>query len=105
MPDARGTKTMSNEFVCEHLFKVSISLSKFEAMVTKACRGPFAIELIAHDPGVVPQLRLFNVEFSTPEDRDRMRIAMRFVEKEQAAIGNATPRTAPTAIPGRLASA
>jgi hypothetical protein len=90
------------EFVCDHLFKTTLSPTKFEALVTKACRTPFAIELTAHDPTLVPQVRIFTVGFSTPEDRDRVRIAMRFVEKEQAAAGTATPR-APSAA--SLASA
>lgn len=92
------------EFVANHIFKTSISASKFEAMVTKACRAPFAIELIAHDPGVIPAVRLFTVGFSTPEDRDRMRIAMRFVEKEQAAAMPMT-RSKSAGLTGQLASA
>lgn len=91
------------EFVCDHIFKTNLSATKFEALVTKACRTPFAIELTGHDPTVVPAVRLFTVGFNTPEDRDRVRIAMRFVEKEQAPAGTATPR-APAAS-GRLASA
>ncbi len=81
------------EFCCDHLFKTTLSATTFEALVTKACRTPFAIELTAHDPTLVPPVRIFTVGFSTPEDRDRVRIAMRFVEKEQAAAGMATPRT------------
>ena len=92
-----------NEFVCDHIFKTTLSITKFEALVTKACRTPFEIELTAHDPKVIPAVRLFTVGFSTPEDRDRSRIAMRFVEKELAAAGTATSR-APAAA-GRLASA
>jgi hypothetical protein len=95
---------MTTEFVCDHLFKTTITVAKFEAVVTKACREAFEIELIAHDPGVLPALRLFNVGFTTPEDRDRVRIAMRFVEKEQAALAPA-PRTAAPAMAGQLASA
>jgi hypothetical protein len=91
------------EFVCDHTFKTTITVAKFEAVVTKACRDAFAIELIAHDPGVLPALRLFTVGFTTPEDRDRVRIAMRFVEKEQGAITPA-PRTAAPMVAG-LASA
>ncbi len=80
------------EFVCYHTFRTTLTASKFEALVVKACRTPFLIELTAHDPSVMPQVRLFTVGFSTPEDRDRVRIAMRFVEKEQAALGQVVPR-------------
>ena len=93
------------EFVCDHTFKTTISVTKFDAMVTKACRDAFAIELIAHDPGVIPAVRLFTVGFTTPEDRDRMRIAMRFVEKEQAALGQTMARPAASMHAGHLASA
>jgi hypothetical protein len=79
-------------FACEHTFKTTLGVTKFEVVVTKACREPFAIELIAHDPGVLPALRLFTVGFTTPEDRDRVRIAMRFVEKEQGAAAPAPQR-------------
>jgi hypothetical protein len=93
-----------NAFVCDHTFKITLSQTKFEALVTKACRAPFAVEIIAHDPGVVPALRLFTVFFSTPEDRDRVRIAMRFLEKEQAAMHAAgTSRTQP--VTSKLARA
>lgn len=90
------------EFCCDHLFRTTISVAKFEAVVTKACRDPFAVELTAHDPGVIPALRIFTVGFTTPEDRDRVRIAMRFVEKEQAATGTAP---APLVHDRQLASA
>jgi hypothetical protein len=95
---------MTTEFCFDHIFRTNLSVTKFEALVTKACRAPFKIELTAHDPNVIPQIRLFTVGFTTPEDRDRARIAMRFVEKEQAAMAAAsnTPRTAAS---GRLASA
>ena len=94
------------EFACNHIFKTSISITKFEAMVKQACRAPYAFELIAHDPGVVPAVRLFTVGFSTPEDRDRMRIAMRFIEKEQDAnaMQMSLAKSAPM-LTGRLASA
>jgi len=78
------------EIVCDHTFRTTLTAPKFEALVVKACRTPFQIELTAHDPSVMPQVRLFTVGFSTPEDRAR--IAMRFVEKEQAALGQVVPR-------------
>ena len=89
-------------FACEHTFKTSITATKFEAMVAKACRDIYLVELIGHDPGVIPAVRLFTVAFTTPEDRDRMRIAMRFVEKEQGAVR--APAPSPM-VAGQLASA
>ena len=91
------------EFVCDHMFRTTLPASKFEVLVTRACRATFHIELSGHDPGVIPALRLFTVEFMTPEDRDRVRIAMRFVEKEHAASAANSTRTAP--VDGKLASA
>ena len=94
------------EFACDHMFRTTLVASKFEALVTKACRAPFHIEIAGHDPGVVPALRLFSVEFMTPEDRDRVRIAIRFIEKEQQTLAAAkAPARAPAAITGKLASA
>jgi hypothetical protein len=90
------------EFCCEHTFRTTISTTKFQALVTKACRSPFVVEVIGHDPGVVPQVRLFTVGFATPDDRDRVRIAMRFVEKELAA---ASPPIHAPAAGSRLATA
>ena len=94
---------MSDEFVCDHLFKITFSPAKFEAVLTKACREPFGMEIVAHDPALIPQVRLYNVGFSTPEDRDRVRIAMRFLEKEQAAAASAAHHA--PAVAGKLASA
>ena len=91
------------EFVCDHTFKITFARTKFEALVTKACRAPFAIEIVGHDPGLIPALRLLTVHFQTPEDRDLVRIAMRFVEKEHAASAANSTRTAP--VDGKLASA
>ncbi len=93
-------------YPCDHAFKVTFNPSKFEAVVAKACKAPFEIEMIAHDPTVLPQLRIFNVVFASPEDRDRVRIAMRFLEKEQADLAAAKkPATATPTLAGRLASA
>ncbi len=92
------------EFTCDHLFKITFAPSKFEALVTKACRSVFQIEPTAHDPAVVPQVRLYTVHFETPEDRDRVRIAMRFLEKEQAAL-EATRAPAAPQVQQKLARA
>ena len=92
------------EFVCDHMFRTTLPASKFEVLVTRACRATFHIELSGHDPGVIPALRLFTVEFMTPEDRDRVRIAMRFVEKEELALKAARGQQQP-AVSGKLARA
>jgi hypothetical protein len=83
---------MTDDNTIGHIFKTNLSQAKFDALVTKACRAPFIIELVAHDPLMIPPLRLFNVDFTTAEDRDRVRIAMRFVEKEQDAALAAAAR-------------
>lgn len=83
-------------FLCEHTFKTSLSPVKFEAVVTKACRAPFDIELTGHDPGMIPAMRLFTIGFYSLEDRDRVRIALRFLENDQPA---ACPHNPPHARP------
>lgn len=79
---------------CEHTFKTSISATRFEAAVAASCRAAYVLELIAHDPTLLPQVRIFNVTFANPEDRDRTRIAVRFIEQEQAerAASQAAPQ-------------
>ena len=91
----------------DHVFKTTIAVSKFEAVVASSCKAPYAIEIIAHDPTTIPQIRIFRVDFTALEDRDRVRIAMRFVEKEQAELLKTKPAApAPAAVLGRrLASA
>lgn len=90
---------------CEHAFKTTVSTPKFEAVVAKSCKSVYAIEVIAHDPTLIPHVRIFNVSFASLEDRDRVRIAMRFLEKEQA--DSAKLKTPPPAatLARRLASA
>lgn len=91
----------------DHVFKTTIAVSKFEAVVASSCRAPYSVEIIAHDPTTIPQIRIFRVDFTALEDRDRVRIAMRFVEKEQAELLKTKPAApAPAAVLGRrLASA
>lgn len=92
---------------CDHSFKTTISASKFEAVVAKSCKASYAVEVIAHDPTLIPQVRVFNVTFAALEDRDRVRIAMRFLEQEHAELMKAArsqPEPAPT-LARRLASA
>jgi hypothetical protein len=94
---------------CDHTFKITFAPAKFEAVVAKSCKAAHTIDLIAHDPTLVPQVRIFNVAFTSPEDRDRVRIAMRFLEKEMIEMEKARQQVqAPAAIPTlarRLASA
>lgn len=79
---------------CEHAFKTTLNTAKFQAIVTQACKSAHTVELIAHDPTILPHLRIFNVSFTSPEDRDRVRIAMRFLEKEQAEQAKANEKAA-----------
>ena len=86
----------------DHVFKTTIAVSKFEAVVASSCKSAYAVEMIAHDPTTLPQIRIFRVDFTALEDRDRVRIAMRFVEKEQDDIVKAKPAaTAPAPALGR----
>jgi len=89
---------------CDHAFKTSITAPKFEAVVAKSCRSPYSVEVIAHDPTLVPSIRIINVSFTSLEDRDRVRIALRFLEKEQADMLKAKSPPTPT-LARRLASA
>jgi hypothetical protein len=90
---------------CDHAFKVIVNASKFEAVVAKSCKAAYTIELIAHDPTIIPQVRIFNVAFASPEDRDRVRIAMRFLEKEMADLAKGKSQAAAPTLARRLASA
>ncbi|MGE4063650.1 MAG: hypothetical protein AB7E79_09805 [Rhodospirillaceae bacterium] len=91
---------------CDHAFKTTVSTSKFEAIVAKSCKSPYTIEVIAHDPTIIPQVRIFNVTFAALEDRDRVRIAMRFLEQEHAEMQKERAQQAPaTTLARRLASA
>ena len=67
-----------------HLFRTSLSLDRFRVIVSKASREPHFIYLEAHDRGVVPPCRLISIYFTSAEDRDRVRIALRQLEKTQA---------------------
>ena len=92
---------------CEHAFKTTLNAAKFQAVVAQACKAAYTVEMIAHDPTILPHLCIFNVSFASPEDRDRVRIAMRFLEKEQAEQAKANAK-APAPVPTlarRLASA
>lgn len=82
----------------DHLFKTTISREKFEAVLARSCKAPFSFEIVAADPTVIPQERVYGVAFSSLEDRDRVRIAMRFVEKE---VAEAVRTPAPTGAAAR----
>ncbi|MHB1205983.1 MAG: hypothetical protein ACYCZX_10465 [Rhodospirillaceae bacterium] len=89
--------------ICDHIFQTVLSVDKFDAVVRRTCRSGFRVKLEAADPTVVPPVRLFRVEFDAVDDRDRVRIAMRFVEKEveegmrEAAVGKAAKPAAKVA--------
>ena len=74
-----------SEVVIDHIFQtVVLSKDKLDAVCRRSCRSGFRIFLDAADPTVIPPVRIYRVEFDSVEDRDRARIAMRFVEKETA---------------------
>ncbi len=90
---------------CDHAFRTNVDRSKFEAVVAKSCKAEYVIEIVAHDPTILPQVRVFNVTFAAVEDRDRVRIAMRFLEREQAELAKAKNQIPAATLPRRLASA
>lgn len=74
-----------SEVVIDHIFQtVGLGRDKLDAVCRRSCRAGFRISLDAADPTVIPPVRIYRVEFDKVEDRDRVRIAMRFVEKELA---------------------
>ncbi len=78
--------------VWAHTIKTSLSVEHLTAMLTKACRQPFKLEIEAHDFLIVPAYRIFEARFATVEDRDRVRIVLRQLEKEMIAASKANPR-------------
>ncbi len=77
---------MSDAFeVIDHVFQVvGLTKEKLEAVCRRSCRAGFRVYLDAADPTTIPAVRIYRVAFEMVEDRDRTRIAMRFVEKEMA---------------------
>lgn len=74
-----------SDAVNDHIFQtVGLARDKLDAVCRRSCRSGFRIFLDAADPTVIPPVRIYRVEFDSVEDRDRVRIAMRFVEKELA---------------------
>jgi hypothetical protein len=79
-PTCPVTVTLSTELPPEHI----------TALLKQSCRAETTATLLAHDPQRVPQLRIYDLGFTSAEERDRFLIAMRM--REQQAAGN-TPRT------------
>lgn len=76
-----------SDAVIDHIFQtVGLTKDKLDAVCRRSCRSAFQVFLDAADPTVVPPVRIFRVVFGSVEDRDRTRIAMRFVEKELAEL-------------------
>jgi hypothetical protein len=82
-----------------HTFKVTISLDRLNSMLKQACRQPFHLEVEGHDFNVLPAYRIIEGRFSTVEDRDRVRVVLRQLEKEMMAASKANPRRLPEITP------
>ena len=67
-----------------HTFCTSAEWDRFGAIMTKTCGAPFTLQLEAHDRRAKPGTFYYAVDFTSIDDRDRARIAMRFVDKETA---------------------
>ncbi|MBX7199724.1 MAG: hypothetical protein K1X51_10135 [Rhodospirillaceae bacterium] len=77
----------TSEAVNDHIFQtVGLAKDKLDAVCRRSCRAGYRIFLDAADPTVIPPVRIYRVEFESVEDRDRVRIAMRYVEKELAEL-------------------
>ncbi|MBL8628584.1 MAG: hypothetical protein JNM81_03075 [Rhodospirillaceae bacterium] len=66
-----------------------LSIDQFAAILKKNCRTPASAEVIAHDPQRLPKLWIYDLAFATPDERDRLLIALR--QREPA---SATPAAA-----------
>jgi hypothetical protein len=80
---------------CGHTFRTTLTVEQFGAVVTKTCKSRFWIEYEAHDRSMVPETRIFSVIFTSVEDRDRVRIALRFADDQSGGAAN-TNRAAAT---------
>ena len=76
-----------------HTFRTTATVERFNAIVAKACKSKLWIECEGLDRSYVAFTRLFAVTFTSIEDRDRVRIAMRFVDPD-APAGTATAHLA-----------
>ncbi len=64
------------------------------AVLKQHCRADNKVELVAHDPLRIPQLRIYELSFASPEARDRLLIAVRQCEQMQkSAERNTNERT------------
>jgi hypothetical protein len=70
-------------------FCTSASPDRFNAIITQACKSRFTIAYEGHDRA--SRTHIYAVEFTALEDRDRARIAMRFVDKDLAERAAAAP--------------
>ncbi|MDX2223559.1 MAG: hypothetical protein SFV21_12465, partial [Rhodospirillaceae bacterium] len=73
---------------CSHTFRTVLSVEQFAAVVTKTCKSRYWVEYEAHDLSMVPDTRIFSVVFTSVEDRDRVRIAMRFADDQSGGAAN-----------------
>jgi hypothetical protein len=76
-----------------------LGAEKLRALIKQQCKPEFGMELIAHDPLQVPQLRIFELSFGAVEDRDRAVITLRM------AAGNGSSSPARAATPKQRAAA
>lgn len=73
---------------CDHTFRTTLNVEQFAAVAAKACRSRYWIDYEAHDRSMVPDTRIFSVIFTSIEDRDRVRIAMRFADDQSGGAAN-----------------
>lgn len=66
-----------------HTFLTTAGPDRFRAIVVKASKSQFWIDVEGVDRSHVPTKRLYSVAFTSIEDRDRVRIAMRFVDGDK----------------------
>lgn len=57
---------------------------KMRVVAKQVCRHAARVEPIAHDRFSVPQIWTYELNFRTPEDRDKVVIALRMAEREGA---------------------
>lgn len=69
-----------------HTFRTTTTAERFNAIVARACKSKLWIGCEGLDRCYVPFTRLFAVTFTSIEDRDRVRIAMRFVDLGAPAV-------------------
>jgi hypothetical protein len=65
---------------------VPFSTEKLRVMTKQQCRGDVSIEMLAHNPQLLPPQFVFDVGFTTMEDHDKLLVALRMLEKEAALV-------------------